>query len=156
MVSRTRSDFDGGVRYAGATRLRLALVLFALGVLEFATGAVAESHEVGEDAAAGESHATEESHEASESAESRPAASLEDPEESRLQARAEVADDLMRDKRFGVLHEPWHYSNDYFFILTRNLKHEKVWRGFRTVSWALLLPFDIGMLPTAAVAGLFG
>jgi len=52
--------------------------------------------------------------------------------------------------------EPWRYSTDHFFALTRGLEEEDLSKTARRWVMVLTVPLDAMMVPTAAIAGLYG
>lgn len=51
---------------------------------------------------------------------------------------------------------PWHYSTDPLFSLTRGLSEEQLPEAGRYALYVVTVPLDLVQLPAAAVAGLFG
>ncbi len=51
---------------------------------------------------------------------------------------------------------PWRYSTDFLFSLTRGVFEEDAHLAVRVTAGVLVAPFDLAYLPFAAAAGLFG
>ena len=52
--------------------------------------------------------------------------------------------------------QEWHYDSDYLFGMTRGLESAGVRETARPAAWIFSVPFDLALLPVAALAGLFG
>jgi len=52
--------------------------------------------------------------------------------------------------------QPWRYSTDYLFGVTRGLKDQQIPPWCERAAWLVTVPFDVANLPFAALAGLFG
>jgi hypothetical protein len=51
--------------------------------------------------------------------------------------------------------QKWRYDSDYLFGMTRGLKTAGVPAAARPAAWIFSVPFDLALLPIAAIAGLF-
>lgn len=52
--------------------------------------------------------------------------------------------------------DDWQYTTEHFFALTRGLDEEKLSTTARRCIYVVTVPLDVGMIPTAAIAGLYG